>query len=106
MKYFYHKEELSGTDCHEFFSGEWDGRFWNEDSIYIYDEDFRSTGLRKLLSKVIEDYSPYDATEIFPDEWEKICELAGPAADRALREAGSWVEKAFEEHGMFTILGI
>lgn len=106
MKYFYRKNELRGTDCHEFFRGEWDGRFWNDDSIYIYDEDFRQTGLRHILGKVIADYSPYDATEIYPDEWEKICEMARLSAGDALKEVESWAERAFEEYGMFTILGI
>lgn len=106
MRYFYRKDELCGTDCHEFFSGKWDGNFWNESSLYIYDEDFRQTGLRHILSKTVDDYSPYDATEIYPDDWENICVIARLTAEDALNEIAAWVKKAFDEHGMFTILGI
>ena len=66
-----------------------------------YDQMFRDCGLRKALKNVIPDYSPYDTTEVFPDEWEQVkgeCEAAS--------EADDWVQAAFAEHGMFTILGI
>lgn len=106
MKYFYRKNELYGTDCHEFFSGKWDGTFWNDNSVYIYDEDFRLTGLRQIIAKSVEDYSPYEDTEIYPENWEKICEAARLTACDALDEISHWVKKAFDEHGMFTILGI
>ena len=101
MKYFCTKNELDGTGYHEFFAGQWDDRFWNEDSLYIDDQMFRDCGLRKALKNVIPDYSPYDTTEVFPDEWDQVkgeCEAAS--------EADDWVQAAFAEHGMFTILGI
>lgn len=106
MKYFYKKNELHGTDCHEFYFGKWNGQFWNEDSVYIYDEDFAITGLKNLLSRYVEDYSQYDATEIYPDDWKKICDNARLTARDAVKEAAFWVRRAFEEHGVFTILGI
>lgn len=106
MKYFCTKNELHGSDCHEFFSGEWDGRHWNDDSLYIYDDAFRESGLRSLMRTVIPDYSPYDATEIYPSDWEKLCESAEGEAAKALDEVGDWAERAFSEHGSFTLLGI
>lgn len=106
MKYFYHKSELYGTDCHEFFCGKWDGKFWNESSVYIYDDEFQITGLKRVLAHNLKDYSPYEATEVFPEDWEKICQAAKLTAGDAVREISDWVKKAFDEHGMFTILGI
>lgn len=106
MQYFCTKDELHGTDCHEFFKGEWDQRFWNDESIYIYDDVFRDTGLRHTLSLSLPDYSPYDPTEIYPEDWDAIKKKAGPDATGALAEADEWVREAFKEYGMFTILGI
>ncbi len=106
MKYFCTKDELHGTDCHEFFSGEWDGRFWNEDSLYIYDDILRESGLMALLKRIIPDYSQYDSTEIYPSDWEKLCEAADAAAAEVIEEAGDWTRSAFGAHGSFTILGI
>lgn len=106
MKYFCGKDELHGTDCHEFFRGQWDGRFWNDDSLYIYDDTFRESGLRMLISMVIPDYSPYDTTEILPADWEQICKLAKGTAAETVGELEMWAESALKEHGMFTILGI
>lgn len=106
MKYFCTKDELHGTDCHEFFSGEWDGRFWNGDSIYIYDDILRESGLSRLLRRMIPDYSPYDSTEVFPADWEKLRDAAEGAAVEALKEAEEWVRSSFSAHGSFTILGI
>ena len=51
MKYFYRRDELYGTDCHEFFRGKWNGAFWNDSSVYIYDEDYRLTGLRRIIAR-------------------------------------------------------
>lgn len=106
MRYFCTKDELHGTDCHEFFPGQWDDRFWNDDSIYIYDDIFKDSGLRHLLRHVLPDYSPYDSTEVYPEDWEKIKENAKLNAAEAVKEADAWVQLAFTEHGMFTILGI
>ena len=106
MKYFCTKNELHGSDCHELFSGEWDGRHWNDDSLYIYDDDLRESGLRSLLRSVIPDYSPYDATEVYPSDWDRLCECAEGEAANALREIDGWVRMAFAEHGSFTLLGI
>lgn len=106
MKYFCRKNELCGTDCHEFFSGSWDGTFWNDNSVYIYDEDFRLTGLKRIIARVVDGYSPYEAVRIYPEDWEKICAEARHTACDALDEISKWVKNAFEEHGMFTILGI
>ncbi len=106
MKYFYRRDELYGTDCHEFFRGKWNGAFWNDSSVYIYDEDYRLTGLRRIIARSVEDYSPYEATEIYPEDWEKICENAKLTACDALNEISHWVSHSFDEFGMFTILGI
>lgn len=106
MKYFCTKDELHGTDCHEFFSGEWDGRFWNEDSLYIYDDILRKSGLMALLKRIIPDYSQYDSTKIYPSDWEMLCEAANASAAEVLEEAKGWIHGAFSAHGSFTILGI
>lgn len=106
MRYFYYKNELYGTDCHEFFSGKWDGKFWNDSSVYIYDDEYQTTGLKRIIARSVEDFSPYDATEIYPEDWEKICAAAKLTACDALKEISHWVKRAFDVHGMFTILGI
>lgn len=106
MKYFYKLNELHGTDCHEFFKGKWNGRFWSYDSIYIYDDDFRSCGLSRIISRVVPDYSPYSDSEINAEMWDKICSEAKLSAVDAVNEASFWVRSSLNEHGIFTILGI
>ncbi len=106
MKYFYKINELHGTDCHEFFKGKWNGTFWSYDSIYIYDEDFSSSGLKRVISCAVPDYSPYADSEINSEMWGKICSEAKLSALEAVKEASFWVKEALDEHGIFTILGI
>ena len=106
MKYFIRKDELRGTDCHEFFRGKWNNIFWNDESIYIYDEDFSDAGLKKLFLDVLPDYSPYEPTEITPEEWQLICESSFGRTKEAVKDLNEWVQEVFAEHGLFTILGI
>lgn len=106
MKYFFKKDELKGTDCHEFFRGKWNNIYWNDESIYIYDEDFTDTGLKKLFLDVLPEYSPYDTTEITPAAWQLICEASFGRTKEAVKDLNDWVQEVFEECGVFTILGI
>ncbi|MDE6034937.1 MAG: hypothetical protein K2G36_03400 [Ruminococcus sp.] len=106
MKYFIRKDELRGTDCHEFFRGKWNNLFWNDESIYIYDEDFTDTGLKKLFLDVIPEYTPYEATEITPEAWQAICETSFGRTKEAVKDLNDWVQEVFAEYGLFTILGI
>ncbi|MDE6502704.1 MAG: hypothetical protein K2L10_11510 [Ruminococcus sp.] len=106
MKYFLSKDELRGTDCHEFFKGKWNNLFWNDDSIYIYDEDFTDTGLKKLFLDVMPEYSPYESTEITPEDWKLICDASFGRTKEAVKDLNDWVQEVFAEYGLFTILGI
>ncbi len=106
LKYFFKKDELRGTDCHEFFKGKWNNLFWNDDSIYIYDEDFTDTGMKKLFMDVMPEYSPYESTEVTPEIWQSICETAFGRTKEAVKDLNDWVQGVFSECGVFTILGI
>lgn len=108
MKYFCTKAQIEGrgTLWHEFVSGDWDERFWGEDSLYLSDDLLTASGLKKLLRGNVEDYNYYGETDVYPEEWERVTQNAkGEAADIAA-ELADWAAAAFEKAGAFKILGI
>ena len=106
MEHFKTKDEIEGTEWHEFYRGRWDSRFWSDSSLYLDDTAMSGSGLGKLLRSQIPGYSKYGISVISAEQWERIRNIAeGEAAD-IVREAEDWAEAALAECGYFTVLGI
>ena len=111
MKYFCTEQERQGTCYHEFFKGKWDNKtFWKEDSLLLDDDNmFYYTQFGKILSEVIPEYDPYNEIEMLPIHWEQIIEQAKTFGDKEselVDEANPWMQEAFKEYGVITILGL
>lgn len=110
MNYFISEEERKGTVYYEFQKGPFDGiSFWKEDSILLSDDIYSEIGLGKLLKKLIPDYDDCDNTEINEEMWRLIKEEAfyiGGKLFECIREAEEWVDEAFGEYDVFTIIGL
>ncbi|MBQ9898295.1 MAG: hypothetical protein IJM44_02420 [Ruminococcus sp.] len=108
MRYFCTKDQIEGkgTLWHEFVSGEWDERFWGEDSLYLSDELLTGSGLKKLLRENVGDYDYYGETDVLPEEWEHVTQNAEGEAAEIAAELAEWAADAFEKADCFKILGI
>ena len=88
MKYFCTEQERQGTCYHEFFKGKWDNKtFWKEDSLLLDDDNmFYYTQFGKILS---------EQAKTFGDKESELVDEANP-----------WMQEAFKEYGVITILGL
>ena len=104
------KQEQRGTLYHEFYKGKWDKKtFWKEDSLLLCDDILHRTGLVKILEELVCNYNYYGETEIDQVQWETILKRASAAGgelEQVVLELEPWVNCNYEEHTVFTILGI
>ncbi|MBP3655373.1 MAG: hypothetical protein J6K32_01605 [Clostridia bacterium] len=115
MKYFVteHERKESGSTCYyEFHKGDWDENtmdFWREDSISLHDDVMYESGFDSLIMDHVPEYAPFGTTRISAASWAKIVQAArrtgGEIAELVL-EADAWALGVFEEHEVFTILGL
>lgn len=110
MTYFTTLNECKGTCYHEFYKGKWDGNtFWKEDSLYLHDDILYTLNLEDIFFEVNHSYDLYNETPINKNQWDQIrmrAEDIGGEVKAAIKEADPWVQENFEEHNVFTILGI
>ena len=114
-RYFVDESERrkTGSTCyHEFYRGKWDEAemsFWSMDSLYIHDDDLDALKLGEVLCSVADAYDPYGVTEIDRIQWQSIrdeAEKIGGELLAAIQEASPWADSVFQDHDVFTILGI
>ncbi len=106
VNYFKTKDEIEGTDWHEFYRGKWDSKFWSDSSLYIDDDTMRDSGLGRLLREQIPGYSKYGISVVSAEQWERILTSAEGDTAQVIAEAAQWALDALEECGYFTILGL
>lgn len=110
MKYFCTENERVGTCYHEFQKGKFTQlNFWREDSLLISDENFCDMEFEELIMSVIKEYDYFGETEVNQVQWNMIFDNAirkGGQLKDAVLEAKPWIDEAFREYEVFTILGM
>lgn len=111
MRYFVFNKDRNGTCYHEFYKGKWDKKTnWKHDSLYL-DDDVLSCniGFVEAIREVIFDYDLYGVTEISVEQWDEIGKFIINKDSNSIalyQELNKWLEKVFQEHDCFTVLGI
>lgn len=115
MQYFLTEKQrkLTHSTCyHEFFKGTWDldlNGFWNDDSLFIEDDEFCRIGMDRLIEHADSNYDYFGETEITQAHWSKIVTEAkntGGELWDAILEVVPWAENCYGKHNVITILGM
>lgn len=111
MKYFIREEErkaLGGTCYYEFQKGEFQNKFWLNDSICLHAEVFDTLLLSHLISDSIENFNYFGPTEINKEQWDSIImnSESNEHWKSVVEELKPWVDECFTNHMCFTICGI
>jgi len=100
------------SGLYEFHKGNWDRgnhEFWKKDSIYMHDDIMYNLNFDALIHQVVPEYNPFGETKISKAQWMDMGKLAmeiGGEILELVKEADAWVQDAFAEHEVFTILGL
>ncbi len=110
-KYNYFKliHEIEGTFYHEFKLGKYEGKHWNDKSLYIDDGKIQSIGLFKIFEDNINNYNYFGPTKINYKQWEKVldsCKNYSDDVQNSIYEIKEWVEYSLAKYKCFTMLGI
>lgn len=108
MKYF--ETRITGGCYDEFTRGRWNGSFWNETSLYLYDDVFDELCLyENVFSKAFEIYDRWGANRVTREKWDRLRALAescGGETAALFDELAPWAEENFAEYDEFWILGV
>ena len=104
------RKARGGTLYLEFQPGPWQGRHWQNDSLYLPAPLFDDLGLYDLFVRAIPHFNYYYVTEVTPEQFQLLKELAEAhhtqCAAEILVELIPHAESWLKEYGCFTICGI
>ncbi len=112
MKYFVREAErrASHSSCYfEFQRGPYRGECWLDDSISLRDDLWDAFELSGLFGQALPAFDSYGVNEVSRANWAEILKIAGKAKapwEKVMEELIPWVNRCFETHEVFTILGI
>lgn len=113
--------ELEDRCVYEFTEGAYNHEHWKESSIYIPWENFNVLGF--FIEKAIPRFNDYGPNNISKDQWDLIKEKIANVTEYEIADASEnkgtdktkfmeffneidrWVQKCFESHDYFAILG-
>lgn len=70
LKLYTHRSQFSGTDFFEFLPGEFQGKHWNDRSVYVSEGSFQM--FHSVFYHALPDFDWYDYTPIGRSEWQEI----------------------------------
>ena len=104
------RKERGGSLYLEFQPGPYRNAHWQADSLYLPAPLFDDLGLYDLFIRAIPHLNYYHVTEVGPDQFHLLKELAEAhhtqCAAEILAELTPYAERWMKEHGCFTICGI
>ncbi len=109
MKYFIKNSERQGTCYFEFQKGEFNGKFWLEDSLFLDEDIFDKFELYKYFQIAVPEFDYYGMNNaITPEQWKKLVSLIpkNSKQEELFDKLTVWVNDTLEEYGTFSILGI
>ena len=112
LRYFVTAEERKvqgGTLYFEFQRGRFCGKFWKDDSIYMYADIFDSNKLIEAMIEVIPEFAYWGLTEVNCEKWEtllSVCHARGGVYQAVIGEMTPWADACFETADCFTVCGI
>lgn len=109
MQYFKTEAERRGSLWFEFQKGDFQHKYWLNDSLYLYADTFDELKLFDLFSKAIPHFEYYGLTKVTIGDWQALLTLAhdcGGEKEKVVMELAPWAEACFEMGNSFTICGI
>ena len=105
----FNKSELIGHDVFELQQGSSAQEYWLEDSIYLNEECLVQTELNVFFKECLVDFNYFGHTVVSKSEWNSVKEMVDKSKDHSTKEIfkqiDSWVQKCFENHLNFKIIG-
>lgn len=112
MKHFVNEEQRkkSGSTCYlEFQQGYYHDVCWLNTSISLSAELWDHYGMSKLLRDVIPNFDFYEITVVTRAQWEELVKKSQEeiySCKEIIAEAAPWAFECFEEHPVFSIIGM
>ena len=104
------KDELKSHDVYEFCYAKDRLNHWNQDSLYLIDEEFWR--LAPYLDQTFSNFAYYGSQKVKLTDWEKIRQLALEEDTQEesiimfFNEINEWIEKDITQEDHFWILGL
>lgn len=103
------RKRQGSTLYFEFQPGPYQGKHWQEDSVFLYAPLFDDLRLYDLFIRALPHFNYYYVTEVNAEQFRTLRELAAdchPTAYEILKDLTPYAERWLEEYGCFTICGI
>ncbi len=104
------KEQLIEHDAFEFLKGNFCGKHWLDNSIFIAEDVFLQAELNHIFSSSMKSFAYYGITVVTEKDWIKIKNAAQayPLQMTAsiICSIDNWANECFKEESCFTICGI
>lgn len=106
MKLFNKLNEFSSSDYIEFLPGRFNMKWWNEESLYINEDDFYD--LYDYFIEVIPSFDFHDVNEINKDQWIKIIQKMKVSSQTniEIKYFIEWIEECLKEYEVVSVLGL